>query len=225
MKLRVVRALNLLLVFVPVFGFAAVANPVRIDFSYAGYQAGGQPLPAVPAVISVRPSGKDDTDLLQSAIDHVAALPLDAHGYRGAVLLRPGRFHVAGHLRLNASGVILRGSGSGAARTTILADGLERRTLTQAGGSTDPVLGEAVGVTDETVAAGSRLLTVASNFRPERWGSRRCPPTQHAGVDQRDWDERPAWHVCQPAPGLAARLARPGVGQGDYERERCEQPD
>jgi hypothetical protein len=118
MKLRVVLALNLLLVFVPVFGFAAVVNPVRIDFSYAGYQAGGQTLPTVPAVISVRPSGKDDTDLLQSAIDHVAALPLDAHGFRGAVLLRPGRFH--------------------------------------------PVLGEAVGVTDETVAAGSRLLTVAS---------------------------------------------------------------
>lgn len=162
MKFRVVRALNWLLVFVPAFGLAAVANPVRIDFSYAGYQAGGQTLPAVPAVTSVRPSGKDDTDLLQSAIDHVATLPLDAHGFRGAVLLRPGRFHVAGQLRLNASGVILRGSGSGAAGTTILADGLQRRTLIQAGGSTDPVLGEAVGVTDETVAAGSRLLTVAS---------------------------------------------------------------
>src|SRR5260370_18068062 len=119
MKLRVIRALNLLLVFVPVFGFAAVANPVRIDFSYAGYQAGGQPLPAVPAVISVRPSGKDDTDLLQSAIDHVVALPLDAHGYRGAVRLRPGRFHVPGQLPPNSSGVILRATGSQAPRTHI----------------------------------------------------------------------------------------------------------
>src|SRR5271167_4699119 len=44
-------------------------NPVAIDFSYAGYQAGGHILPAIPATVSVRPSGGDDTALLQSAID------------------------------------------------------------------------------------------------------------------------------------------------------------
>lgn len=135
-------------------------NPVRIDFSFAGYQAGAEPLPSVAAVISVRPTGQDDTALLQSAIDHVAALPLDAQGFRGAILLRPGRFHVAGQLRLNAGGIVLRGSG--VASTTIVADGQSRRTLIKIGGASDPMLAGSVPITDETVPAGARLLTLAS---------------------------------------------------------------
>ena len=143
-------------------GLAAdrVSSPVQIDFSYAGYEAGAGTLPSVAAVISVRPSGKDDTDLLQSAIDHVAAIALDTHGFRGAILLRPGRFHVAGQLHVNASGIVLRGSGSGS--TTIIADGYDRRTLIEVGGSADPELAETVGVTDETVPAGARLLKLVS---------------------------------------------------------------
>src|SRR5579864_1122587 len=87
------------------------ANPTHIDFSYAGYRAGEAVLPTVAGAIAVRPSGGDDTDLLQSAINHVAAMPLDVHGFRGAVVLRAGRFRLAGQLHLNASGVVLRGSG------------------------------------------------------------------------------------------------------------------
>jgi hypothetical protein len=163
--LKLVRAaVGLSLSLLPVCGFAAepVQNPVHIDFSFAGYDGGAEALPSVAAVISVRPSGGDDTDLLQSAIDHVAALPLDAKGFRGAILLRSGRFHVAGQLRIDASGIVLRGSGVGTGGTVISADGTGRRTLIQAGGSADPEVGHAVEVTDETVPAGSRLLTVAS---------------------------------------------------------------
>ena len=148
-------------------GFAADTgkNPVGIDFSFAGYGA-GQPLPAVAAAISVQPSGKDDTFLLQSAIDHMASLPVDSNGFRGAILLRPGRFHVAGQIRLNVSGVVLRGSGTGASGTgggtAIVADGHDRRTLIEVGGRADPALAQSVEVTDETVPAGARVLTVAS---------------------------------------------------------------
>jgi hypothetical protein len=137
-----------------------LTNPVHIDFSYAGYQAGAVPLPSVPAVISVRPTGGDDTGLLQSAIDHVAAMPLDTHGFRGAILLRPGQFHVAGQLHLNATGVVLRGSGE--ASTTIVADGHGRRTLIQIGSTSDPELAEPIAVTGDANPAGSRQLAVAS---------------------------------------------------------------
>ncbi len=142
---------------------AVAADPqhLAIDFSFAGYQA-GQPIPSVAAVISVRPSGSDDTFLLQSAIDHMATLPLDAHGFRGAILLRPGRFLVSGQLRLNVSGVVLRGSGTGPNGTTIVAEGHDRRTLIEAGGRTAPLLATAVQITDETVPAGARLLTIES---------------------------------------------------------------
>ncbi len=135
-------------------------NPVHIDFSFAGYQAGAAPLPSIPAVISVHSTGADDTDLLQSAIDHVAAMPLDAQGFRGAILLRPGQFHVAGQLHLNATGVVLRGSGQ--ASTTILATGHDRRTLIQIGGASDPELAGPIAITGDTTTAGSLELTLAS---------------------------------------------------------------
>jgi hypothetical protein len=153
---------SLLLVVSPLVGFAAdtVLNPAHIDFSVAGYRGSSSPLPTVSAVISLKPSGRDDTDLLQSAIDHVAALPLDAHGFRGAIFLYSGQYHVTGQVRITASGIVLRGSGT--ASTTIFADGKSRRTLIQIGGTADPLLEESVPVMDETVSVGSRLLTLSS---------------------------------------------------------------
>jgi hypothetical protein len=118
----------------------------------------------VPAAISVRPTGGDDTELLQQAIDHVSALPVGGNGFRGAVLLRPGRYRVAGHLEMRTSGVVLRGSGS----ATIVATGTGRRTLIEMGNVADAATGPAVGVTDETVPAGGMVVTLesAAGLRP-----------------------------------------------------------
>ena len=85
-----------------------------MDFSHAGYRGGGVALPEVPVKRIVKPSGDaDDTKLIQAAIDEVAKLPADANGFRGAVLLGPGAFPCAATINITASGVVLRGSGSG----------------------------------------------------------------------------------------------------------------
>jgi hypothetical protein len=159
--MKFVRAFLLLVPLVASISSAAetLGNPVGIDFSFAGFQGGGRAIPDVPAKVSVRPTGGDDTALLQSAIDHVAALPLGPDGFRGAVLLRPGRFLVQGQLHLNASGVVLRGNSTG---TVIVATGIGRRTLIQVGGEGDPVIGTAINTGDPKVAAGDRKLPVAS---------------------------------------------------------------
>ncbi|MGP8243942.1 MAG: DUF6298 domain-containing protein [Bryobacteraceae bacterium] len=158
------RLLKTLLVLFPLTLPLDAANPVQnvspIDFSVAGFEA-GRPLPFVEAQIAVKPSGGDDTALLQSALDHVASLPVGANGFRGAVLLRPGRFHVGGQLRLRASGVVLRGSGSGPNGTTIVAEGTSRRTLIEAGGEKPPVAGPARRITTETVPAGATSFALA----------------------------------------------------------------
>jgi Family of unknown function (DUF6298)/Putative collagen-binding domain of a collagenase len=132
------------------------ASPVPIDFSFAGYEAGAA-IPEVPAVLLVRPSGADDTALIQGALDRVAAMPLRHGVFRGAVLLAKGRFHIKGHLYLRVSGVVLRGSGRGPDGTVIVADGTGRRTLIVVGAEKDPALGEPIPVQGEVPAGGSKL--------------------------------------------------------------------
>jgi len=84
------------------------------DYSFAGYHSGGVALPTVPAQFKLLPTGADDTAAIQNAIDTVSARPLDSKGFRGAVQLAPGVFHCSAALAIAASGVILRGAGSGA---------------------------------------------------------------------------------------------------------------
>ena len=138
-------------------GTAAIAQE-PIDFSYAGYAGGGVSAPMAPAVISVRPTGVDDTERLQGALDRVSALPPRADGFRGAVLLRPGRYRVTGRLEMRTSGVVLRGSGN----ATIVAAGKGRRTLIEIGSLADPAAGPPVRIVDESMPAGGRTLTLES---------------------------------------------------------------
>lgn len=137
---------------------AAEDDAAVIDFSYAGYGGGGVYVPSAPGALRVRPAGGDDTVLIQAALDRVAAMPADARGFRGAVLLEAGRFRVSGRLRLRASGVVLRGRG--ASLTTIVAAGRGRRTLVEVGGDEPPAAGAGLRVTDEKVAAGAFSLTL-----------------------------------------------------------------
>ncbi|MES1166600.1 MAG: hypothetical protein ABUL68_01225, partial [Pseudomonadota bacterium] len=115
----------------------AAGNRV-VDFSTAGYAGGGEAIPLVPAKIMVAPDGKHDRERIQAALDLVAAMPRDANGWRGAVLLKPGRWLIDGNLRLNASGVVLRGSGEDEKGTTLVATGTSRRTLIEVGGRGEP---------------------------------------------------------------------------------------
>jgi hypothetical protein len=91
-----------------------------MDFSFAGYMGGGVAIPTVPVAQMVAPSGGDDSAAIQAAIDAVSKLPLQ-NGVRGAVLLAPGAFTLAGPVAISASGVVLRGSGSGANGTVVTA--------------------------------------------------------------------------------------------------------
>ncbi|ACB77001.1 DUF6298 domain-containing protein [Opitutus terrae] len=140
---------------------AAVEEPTLppIDFSHAGYRGGDGAIPEVPSVVRVKPSGGDDTALLQAAIDHVGALPARGDGGRGAVLLEPGRFRVSGSLQLRADGVVLRGSTDPQSPSVVLATGVGRRTLIQVGHQGAPATARAVPVMADA-AVGARRLRV-----------------------------------------------------------------
>ena len=89
-----------------------------MDFSHAGYMGGGVALPVLPVRKEIAPSGSDDTAAIQAAIGEVSALPL-VNGFRGTVLLKPGKFRCAIEIILTHDGVVLRGSGSGKDGTLI----------------------------------------------------------------------------------------------------------
>ena len=139
------------------------------DFSYAGYRGGDVEIPDVPVRVVVAHKPGDQTSRIQAALDHVASLAPDEHGVRGAVLLRPGRYEIAGGLKITASGVVLRGSGAGEKNGTMLfASGHDRRTLISVTGTDDRKLSEPVAITDPYVPVNAARVRVASagGFKP-----------------------------------------------------------
>jgi hypothetical protein len=130
------------------------------DFSYCGYAMANRAIPMARVGVVVSPVDGDNTARLQAAIDHVASLAPGENGVRGAVLLRPGRYAIDGALRIGSSGVVLRGSGVD--QTTLVATGVDRRTMITVAGKGDLTpRGEPVAITDEYVPVNAMAVTVA----------------------------------------------------------------
>ncbi|MFD0752064.1 hypothetical protein ACFQZS_18055 [Mucilaginibacter calamicampi] len=141
------------------------------DFSNAGYKGGGVAIPYVPNKVTVWPVVGDCSVVIQAAIDKVSAMPLDAQGFRGAVLLKQGTYPLDKPLTIKASGVILRGEGSTEIGTILFGRTVTPRPAGNAGSSLINLAGEkgiAVQeatkqlVTDKYVPVGARSLNLAS---------------------------------------------------------------
>lgn len=139
-----------------------------LDFSNSGYSGGGVQLPAVQARVAVEPGDGDDSARIQAAIDQVSAMPQNADGIRGAVLLKRGRYEVGTTLTIRASGVVLRGEGQGEDGTILFATGATRRdVLTAAGAAGRVLLSTRTAIADLFVPSGARSFHVedASGFK------------------------------------------------------------
>lgn len=89
------------------------------DFSRVGYASGEKAIPEVGVVEVLEPVAGDNREHIQNAIDRVAALPLNADGFRGAVLLKKGVYEVNGSLVISRSGIVIRGEGANSAGTVV----------------------------------------------------------------------------------------------------------
>ncbi|MGP3964200.1 hypothetical protein ACTWPT_50390 [Nonomuraea sp. 3N208] len=146
----------------------AEANRVP-DFSHAGYRNGERPIPHVPVVRTIRPVEGDNTAHIQAALDAIGALP---RARRGALLLLPGVYPVAGTLYVRASGTVLRGVGDGedpSSNTIVKATGnnpKDRNVIVAGGvaggGWTGEVPGTRTEITTGFVQVGSRAFEVAN---------------------------------------------------------------
>jgi len=134
-----------------------------LDFSSAGYMGGGVAIPSAAVARTVQPSGtNDDTPAIQAAIDAVSKLPAGGAGPRGAVLLGPGTFRLQGTLTIAASGVVLRGSGSGSGGTVLEVEGSPRTVLVVAGSGTWQESSTSADITDAYVPSGATSFHVSS---------------------------------------------------------------
>jgi len=141
------------------------------DFSYAGYKNSNVPIPEVNIVRTISPITGDNTQHIQSAINEVGALPLNSNGFRGALMLNAGVYEVNGTLKINFSGVILRGAGDGSnpdSNTIIVGKGNipAQRTILIAGGGTSTkwsqqASGTKKNIMTDTIFVGEREFEVA----------------------------------------------------------------
>jgi hypothetical protein len=131
------------------------------DFSYCGYKASEAPIPFVEVKVVVPVTQGDATQGIQSAIDYVASLPTGPDGFKGAILLQPGTYHVEGRLKINSPGIVLRGSGFGENGTTIVAAGIDRETLIRAEGGKMASRSSEVEISDAYVPVNATQFDVA----------------------------------------------------------------
>ncbi len=141
------------------YGTDARGNRI-MDFSHAGYKGGGVALPAVRVARTVSAQPGDNTARIQAAIDEVSRLVPGADGFRGAVLLERGTYEVTGQVKIAASGVVLRGSGSGDDGTLIRVTGPPHRFLDVAGAGSWQPDGAAGVITDAYVPSGADHVDV-----------------------------------------------------------------
>lgn len=144
------------------------------DFSHAGYKGGGIELPNVETVKTISAVSGDNTLQIQKALDSIGSLPLNSEGFRGALLLKAGKYNVDGTIYVKYDGVVLRGEGQG--------DNEKTSTIIYARGNTPPqrnvvvlgnssqingktqINGTTSNITDEIVPVGSKTFNVQYGY-------------------------------------------------------------
>lgn len=166
------------------------------NFSFAGYRNGEVPIPNVPMAVEIGPlpEGKDNTDHINAALAEVAAKPLEANGFRGALVLRPGLYNVARTIELKYSGVVLRGSGrsNDPAVGTIIKS---TATAGLAGGG--PECPIKIGSIDQTVKWETQASAAIPISAKVSAGSRTLTLTDTTGLVV--GDNIIIWHPCSAA--------------------------
>ncbi|MEO0587042.1 MAG: hypothetical protein AAF078_05325, partial [Planctomycetota bacterium] len=200
--------------------YATQADGDRImDFSRVGYRYGEVEIPDVAGVITVAPGEGDDFARIQAAIQEVERRPLDANGFRGAVVLEPGVYQSSGRITIRKSGVVLRGAGDDPVHGTRLhATFTTQGPLIYAdpGGSADgSTSGPVVNLIDKYVPVGATSFRVdqAGNFSAGDRVLVTRPGTQ-AWINAIGMDQIPPRN-----DGREVRQWQPGVYNLDWERK------
>ena len=136
------------------------------DFSAVGYMNSESPIPTVGVVLTVNPVVGDNLANIQNAINQVAAMPLDANGFRGAILFTAGTYNISDTVTISASGIVLRGVGFNGSGTNFIATKTSQYILFDFIGASGTAYNSSnstrKAITDSYVPIGAKQITVAS---------------------------------------------------------------
>ena len=145
---------------------ADVKGNIVPDFSAVGYMNGEAPIPVIGVVLTVNPVAGDNLANVQNAINQVAAMPVDASGFRGTILFTAGTYNLSDAVTISASGIVLRGVGFNGSGTNFIATKTAQHTLFNflgaSGTSYNSSSSTRKAITDAYVAIGKKQITVAS---------------------------------------------------------------
>ena len=170
LSLQVVKAQNSSLVSVGANG-RLVYTPdakgnVVPDFSAVGYMNSEAPIPTVGVVLTINPVVGDNLANIQNAINQVAEMPLDANGFRGAILFTAGTYNISDTVTISASGIVLRGVGFNGSGTNFIATKTSQHILFDFIGASGTAYNSSnstrKAITDSYVPIGAKQITVAS---------------------------------------------------------------
>lgn len=136
------------------------------DFSAVGYMNSEAPIPTVGVVLTVNPVVGDNLTNIQNAINQVATMPLDANGFRGAILFTAGTYNISDTVTITASGIVLRGVGFNGSGTNFIATKTSQHILFDFIGASGTAYNSSnstrKAITDLYVPIGKKQITVAS---------------------------------------------------------------
>ncbi|MGB5943963.1 MAG: hypothetical protein WBG71_13855 [Leeuwenhoekiella sp.] len=129
------------------------------DFSYVGYHHSEREIPIVAVVKTISAVDGDNLANIQNAIDALEALEADENGHRGALLLKSGTYCVSDVLKIEKSGIVLRGEGN---TTKLIATKKTKSNFIEFNGSSNPrkIQYSQQRITNTYVPVGSRKITV-----------------------------------------------------------------
>ena len=136
------------------------------DFSAVGYMNSETSIPTIGVVLTVNPVVGDNLANIQNAINQVAALPLDAGGFRGAILFNAGTYNISDSVTITASGIVLRGVGFNGSGTNFIATKTAQHNLFTFVGASGTAYNSSSttrkAITNSYVPIGTKQITVAS---------------------------------------------------------------
>ncbi len=140
------------------------------DFSRVGCYWADKQLPELTVVKTVNSSGtENDQNTIQSAIDEVSKRSADRNGFRGTILLKKGVYKIPENIRIQSSGIVLRGEGDNNNGTKLVATAKKKVSLIEVAGtgSRKEIAGTRVSIKDAYVPVGAVSFTVSSaaNFK------------------------------------------------------------